>query len=244
MLKEEDSEKSLHYTMSFIGGFLGAYAILNRGDLLGAAQTSNMIHLALNLAGGSLTGIMIRILAFALYFAGIMAAAVYARHVKFSQHLTGILIDGIAVLILGFLPADMDDMTALLPLFFAMAFQWCSFKGVGEYASATTFSTNNLRQFLTAGADYLYDRDERMKTKAKVYGCTLLAFHIGVAAGFPASRLMGIQSAWLCLIPLAGAACLGVWETGRVSDGILISPAQIRQEALAYGEQENVIEIE
>lgn len=216
MLREEVAEKPLHYTISFVGGFLGAYAILNRGDLLGSAQTSNMIHMALNLAGGSLGGILIRMLAFALYIAGMLAAAVYPRHIKFSQHISSIAIDGVAVLILGFLPADMDNLTALFPLFFAMAFQWCSFKGVGGYVSATIFSTNNLRQFLTAGADFLYDRDEKQKAKLKLYGFTLLAFHTGVAAGFPAYRLLGIQSAWLCLIPLAGAAWLGAWETGWI----------------------------
>ena len=226
MLREQEAEKPLHYTMTFIGGFLGAYAILNRGDLLGCAQTSNMIHLALNLAGGSLTGVLVRILAFGLYIAGMLAAAIYPRHVRFSQHLASVMLDGMAVLALGFLPADMDNMTALYPLFFAMAFQWCSFKGVGGYVSSTIFSTNNLRQFLTAGADYLYDRDEKMKNKMKIYGLTLLAFHIGVAAGFPASRLMGIQSAWLCLIPLTGAAWLGVWETGWTPGGVLPRPGR------------------
>ena len=47
--------------MSLTGGFLGGYAILNRSGLLGAAQTSNMINTVLNLAGGSFSGLAIRL---------------------------------------------------------------------------------------------------------------------------------------------------------------------------------------
>jgi len=44
----------------------------------------------------------------------------------------------------------MNPVLGLYPIFFAMAFQWCSFKGIGGYNSATVFSTNNLRQFVSA----------------------------------------------------------------------------------------------
>ena len=33
----------IHYTLSFIGGYLGLYAIVSRADLFGNAQTANLI---------------------------------------------------------------------------------------------------------------------------------------------------------------------------------------------------------
>lgn len=42
----DDFRKKLHCTMAFIGGYIGAYALLNRADVFGNAQTSNLIHVA------------------------------------------------------------------------------------------------------------------------------------------------------------------------------------------------------
>ena len=66
-MREDQAERWLHYVMSLTGGFLGGYAILNRSGLLGAAQTSNMINTVLNLAGGSFSGLAIRLGALVLY---------------------------------------------------------------------------------------------------------------------------------------------------------------------------------
>ena len=33
----------IHYTLSFIGGYLGLYAIVSRADLFGNAQTANLL---------------------------------------------------------------------------------------------------------------------------------------------------------------------------------------------------------
>ena len=35
----DDFRKKLHCTMAFIGGYIGAYALLNRADVFGNAQT-------------------------------------------------------------------------------------------------------------------------------------------------------------------------------------------------------------
>lgn len=69
-MREDQAERWLHYIMSLTGGFLGGYAILNRSGLLGAAQTSNMINTVLNLAGGSFSGLAIRLGALVLYVSG------------------------------------------------------------------------------------------------------------------------------------------------------------------------------
>lgn len=47
----DDFRKKLHCTMAFIGGYIGAYALLNRADVFGNAQTSNLIHVAMSIVG-------------------------------------------------------------------------------------------------------------------------------------------------------------------------------------------------
>lgn len=216
MSREGLTEKQLHYTMSFIGGFLGAYAILSRCDVFGSAQTANLIHAVLGIAGGNLTGLAIRLGALVIYGAAIVLTVLIPRYTRWNLHWLSLFVDAAAVLIVGFLPQDMDNMLALYPFFFATAFQWCSFQGGGGYVSATIFSTNNMRQFVASAAAYLCGHEQKMKEKAQFFGYTLLFFHAGVAAGWPAYQLMGIKSSWLGFIPLAAAGWLVAKESGLV----------------------------
>ncbi len=70
-----------------------------------------------------------------------------------------LFIDAMAALIVAFLPSDLNDFIALYPLYFAMAIQWCSFKGGDGFTCSTIFSTNNLRQFTTSMTEYLCSKD-------------------------------------------------------------------------------------
>ena len=44
-------ERRLHLTVTFIGGFMGCYAIFNRSDIFGSAQTGNLISFVMDLVG-------------------------------------------------------------------------------------------------------------------------------------------------------------------------------------------------
>ena len=41
-------ERRLHLTVTFIGGFMGCYAIFNRCDVFGSAQTGNLISFVMD----------------------------------------------------------------------------------------------------------------------------------------------------------------------------------------------------
>ena len=76
-------------------------------------------------------------------------------------------IDALAALIVAFLPSNLNDFIALYPLYFAMAIQWCSFKGGDGFTCSTIFSTNNLRQFTTSMTEYLLNKDSDALCKWK-----------------------------------------------------------------------------
>lgn len=65
------AQRRIHFTMAFIGGFLGVYTILRFAGLFGSAQTANLIYLATDLLGGSWTDMLLRLGGAALYMAGI-----------------------------------------------------------------------------------------------------------------------------------------------------------------------------
>lgn len=198
-------EAYLHYHMAFIGGFFGLYTIAAHCDLFGSAQTSNLLFLIKSIVGGDVYDILIRLGALLLYCLGILLTVWLPKHSDISLPLLSIIIDSIAALILGFLPKNLNPLIALYPVFFAMAFQWCCFRGIEGCNSATTFSTNNLRQFIIASYDYLTTKKADKRIRIQFYGCTLAAFHIGAAISYIAYLLCGIHSIWFVLIPAAAA---------------------------------------
>lgn len=195
-------EAFVHYTLSFIGGFLGLYTILTRCELFGSAQTGNLLYLVWDILGHNLSDFLLRLGALFLYIFAIVLTVWLPERFGSDLKRISILIDGIVILMLGFFPKDMNPILGLYPVFFAMAFQWCSFRGACGYVSSTTFSTNNLRQFVSSITQFLMSRDKEARTKAKFFGTTLLTFHAGAGTSYLLCHFFGIPSVWFCMIPL------------------------------------------
>ena len=66
-------EQKVFYTIALFGGFLCGYSVLSRLDVLGSAQTSNLISLVFAISGQNLTEVLIRIGALFLYISAIVA---------------------------------------------------------------------------------------------------------------------------------------------------------------------------
>lgn len=197
----------IHYTLSFIGGYLGLYAIVSRADLFGNAQTANLLGVVRDLIGRNFSDMLLRVGALLIYMAAVILTVWIPEHFSADLRFISIGIDIFAILLLGFFPSGMSPVVALYPVFFAMPFQWCTFKAPGGYNSSTIFSTNNLRQFTTAVTQFLMKRDSAQCDKAKFYGMTLLSFHTGAALSLILYMTCGLSGVWLCLVP----AFYAVW---------------------------------
>lgn len=216
-MDKADLERRLHLTVTFIGGFMGCYAIFNRCDVFGSAQTGNLISFVMDLAGHSDTHMFFRFSALLIYILA-MVSTVFLSHKlqKTTLKLVSVLIDGLALILLGFLPEDLDPFVALYPVFFATAFQWCSFKGADGFNSSSIFSTNNLRQCTTGFAEYLYSKDSEALRKGIFYGKVLLSFHLGVAMCFLFCSRFHLAGAWAGLFPVCIALAF-VYEERALS---------------------------
>lgn len=198
-------ETWLHWNMSFVGGFFGAYALLNRSATFGSSETANMVYIVTALLGTNLREGMIRIAALLIYVLGIELTVFLPRFTKFDMRIVAVLMDAAAILVIAQLPAEMDFMIALYPIFFATAVQWCVFGGARGYTSASIFSTNNLKQTATSFGEYILTGDRAKWDKFKFFGMTLIAYHLGVVYVWYFCRIFGLKSAYTCLIPLAVA---------------------------------------
>lgn len=178
------AERLLHYAMAFSGGCFGVYAMLEYSNILGSAQTVNMITLTENILEADLLHTALRAGNIFIYIAGIIAALLLGRYRPKIRRTVSLVTDGIAVLVMIFMPGDLQPLLALYPLAFAVSLQWCSFSEIETYSSSTIFSTNNLRQFITHGFNFLTTHSRSELSAAMLYMFTLLFFHAGVAAVF------------------------------------------------------------
>lgn len=206
-----------HHNMAFIGGFLGGYAILERSDFFGNAQTANLIHLVVALLGHNATEFLQRLAVISLYFFSNFLFVLLKTKTKIHLKYTALIIDLCALLILGFLPKELPPLVALTPVFFAMPFQWNAYPGSYGYASSTIFSTNNVRQASLAISGYIFDHDFAKLHRAMFFLGSLLFFHIGVGCSYLCILHSGLQSTWLCILALLPAVIF-TWLTDHVTE--------------------------
>ena len=131
---------------------------------------------------------LIRLGAAALYACAIALSILVPEYLGRDLQRFSIACTAAVSMLLGVLPAEMDPVLGLYPIFFVMALQWCAFKGCGKYVSSTIFSTNNYRQ--------------------TTQGVTRYCITKRVTLSYPAHLRLGVRSAWLCLPLLAAAGAL------------------------------------
>ena len=191
-----------HYNMAVAGGVFGGFAVCNLGEIFGNAQTLNLIGIVYNLVYCNFETLLLRIIAALLYFLGFAAAVVIPKKLRLHSDVISIVVDILAFITLMFLPKNADFLISLYPIFFATAFQWTAFEYIEGYSCSTIFSSNNYRQFTTSLVEYAIDKDKSRLTKTRVFGLTLLYFHIGVALACISAIHFGRLSAFIGILVL------------------------------------------
>ncbi len=192
----------LHYNMSMVGGFLGAYALLERGGNFGSSQTSNMIYLMVGWLHGSASEILVHTFSLLIYIITLIIAFLLPKYVKADMRCICIIVEMIGVLFAGFLPAGMNPIIALYPIFAMTGLQWGTFSGAKGYSSSTIFSTNNLRQTVYSCTEYCRTKESSELQKFKFFMSTLVFYHLGVVLGFLSVVSLDIIGIWICIVPL------------------------------------------
>lgn len=185
-----------------------------------------MVSLAMDAVGHADEEWFFRIIALIIYVASVSLTVILSHKIsKMSQKRLSILIDGAVLLIIGFYPAEMNPFVALFPIFFATAFQWCSFKGADGFASSSIFCSNNLRQCVTGFTEYLCSKDEQSLHRGIYFGKVLLSFYGGVAVSFLATQILDLKASWIGILPTVSAFLLCNVEYGRCKEDILKASA-------------------
>lgn len=206
-MNSDRKELWLHSIMCVMGGYFGAYAVISRAGTLASAQTLNMIEVVCALLGRDFVQFGLRVICLLLYVAAILIALVLMKKTQLSVQRYSILVDAAGMIILCLMPADVDVVVGIMPIFFMMATQWTVFHGNAKYNSSTIFSTNNLKQFVISLGTYYMDKDEAQLDRAKFFGNSIIWYHIGVAVSFFACQSWGLKAS-LCALPFVAFAAV------------------------------------
>lgn len=199
LFMKQNRDIILHSIMCCIGGFMGGYAVLCRGNL-GSAQTLNMIELVLAIVGKNTHEFLLRGMGFLLYILGTELVVVFSKRTKINLQRYSIYVDMAGFLILAMIPAQVNTVVGILPIFFMLSTQWNVFHGVRGYNSASVFSTNNLRQVVIALTEYAFSKDRKQLDKALYYINTLFWFHINIVFSYFAIKSFGIYASLFAFI--------------------------------------------
>lgn len=215
MNEKASRQKLLHYAVSTVGGFLGGYAIFNHCDFFGNAQTANLIHIVCKIFSADFSALSFLILALMTYISGNVFCVLAEKFIRHDLRVISLIMTSCAVVIIGLFPNIANHYIAVLPILFVMPIQWNAYRTAAGYASATIFSSNNLRIAVMSLTRYIIDRDKKQGEQAKFYWLTLLSFHSGVALACVASVFLGTMSVWFCFVPIALSSAAYLWLKER-----------------------------
>ena len=215
MNEKASRQKLLHYAVSTIGGFMGGYAIFNHCDFFGNAQTANLIHIVCKIFSADFSALAFLVLALATYISGNVFCVLAEKFIRHDLRLISLIMTSCAVVIIGLFPNIANHYIAVLPILFVMPIQWNAYRTAAGYASATIFSSNNLRIAVMSLTRYIIDRDKKQGEQARFYWLTLLSFHSGVALACVASVFLGTMSVWFCFVPIALSSAAYLWLKER-----------------------------
>lgn len=215
MNEKASRQKLLHYAVSTIGGFLGGYAIFNHCDFFGNAQTANLIHIVCKIFSADFSALSFLLLALITYILGNVFCVIAEKFIKHELRVISLIMTSCAVVIIGLFPNIANHYIAVLPILFVMPIQWNAYRTAAGYASATIFSSNNLRMAVMSLTRYIIDRDKKQGEQARFYWLTLLSFHSGVALACVSSVFLGTMSVWFCFVPIALSLAAYLWLKER-----------------------------
>lgn len=208
--------KSLLYcNMAVFGGFMAGYTILFCLGYMASSQTTNMVNIIFAILGRNLSDFAVRLGALCVYVLGLFSFVFIKNKTKIDVRLASIILDTVAIIIIGLIPNTCHPIVAVYPASFALPFQWCAFGVIDGYVSASIFSTNNLKQFTTAIFEYLITKNKTKLSKAKAYGKSLLSFYIGVICYYCLEKCVGMYAVFGGLVFILSAILIFIAEKNK-----------------------------
>ncbi|MCI8348738.1 MAG: DUF1275 domain-containing protein [Firmicutes bacterium] len=193
--------------LMLVAGFYGAFTYSIRGGIFCNAQTANFVLFAMALGSFQWKNALYYLIPMAAYLLGAIVSEAVPNYVKKTHIIRWdtllILIEMVAVVILGFLPETAPFQISQITINFICSMQYNTFRQAQGVPMATTFCTNHLRQIgiaIVKGARNSSDENhvKRMKEHVKM----LILFVIGATISAMLCNIFLGKAIWFALIPL------------------------------------------
>lgn len=211
MTRQTSESFRLSALLSLSGGLQDAYTYNMRDGVFANAQTGNVVLMSQNFMQGSFVqGLhyMCPLLSFAL---GIFVAERIENRFKTIDKIHWrqiiLIIEIIVLIIVGFMPAEMN-MIANMIVSFSCAMQVQTFRKVHGYGYASTMCIGNLRSGTESLSQYLRDKNKESLHKALHFFGIILIFAIGAGLGGVLSGYLGIRTIWISSAILLAATAM------------------------------------
>ena len=103
---QENDREILHYIMTFVGGFLGLYAICAHGNY-GSAQTGNLMNMVIDFVGDDLYDFAVRGGSLIIFCGGIVVSWLLTRFYMLPMRELCIVVDSSDLSISALVPVDL-----------------------------------------------------------------------------------------------------------------------------------------
>lgn len=193
--------------LMFVGGFFGAYTYSIRGGVFCNAQTANFVLLGMSAGKGEWFQAVYYLIPMSAYFLGTVISEAVAGPIKKLRIIRWdtllIIIEIIAVVILGFLPETAPYQICQITISFICSMQYNTFRQAQKIPMATTFCTNHVRQVGVAAVKFIKHRDDQSMFRLLSHLFMLCAFALGAAVSACLCGIFLGKAIWAALIPLA-----------------------------------------
>lgn len=201
--------------LTFIGGFIDAYTFVQRGGVLAAGQTGNLIFLSVAVAQRDLPGVLTKLATVLAFMLGVMAVRIWEYHIRPCSHywrLISLLAELIVCGIVGGLPASVPNYMVTPPLALVMAMQTTAFGTISGHGYNNVFSTGNLKKATSALTAYGMSSDPAQLVTSQVYFELVGAFAGGAIMSALLQNWWGTRTIWVAagVIILVGGYYVGL----------------------------------
>lgn len=204
----ECEKRWIFLVLIFVAGFYGGYTLSVRGGAFCNAQTANMALFAVAVAQGNWSMASYYLIPMSAYLVGTMMSEAIPKplrrfHImRWDTFLT--IIEIIAVIVVGFIPATAPHQICQIIINFICAMQYNTFRQAEGISMATTFCTNHIRMFGVNLTRMIRKDPIHTDCTEKVFahGCMLLCFIVGVLGGGLLCRWLSTYAIWVLLVPL------------------------------------------
>jgi len=212
--KDTERTKSLWFALllTLANGFLDAHTYLVRGGVFATVQTANVIFFAIDTSERKFTAALAHVWPLLAFIAGVTLAS----HIKSGRVertvprplVWTMAIQGVALAVIGFVPASVPHSYVTVPISFLAAMQIGLFRNIGDLVYLPVATTGNLMRCVEAGYDGFVEKHAASRRAFGVYGALILAFAAGALIGAVASLALGVHAIWLPAGVLAITLCL------------------------------------